>query len=325
VFREKDGSMSDESMARRAIQVLRNVMREHSLENFMSRREEFLDIVGGEVPVLPPDVVELGYLLLPVRVMNGCGGACPYCNFYDLKKARPWELGDIINEIDRLKSFMGFDYKIIKRFALTDGDALILPTDNLVQTLNYLNSTFEVGYEYSPENKGFVAAFANASTIAKMSVDDLVRLRRAGLGYLNMGMESGCQDLIRVFKPHLNLRDLEVAVLKLNEAGIEYSVNLMPELGGEQYLSENLEGTRHFFRTHPDFKGTAYLSELVSTPGYEAFMTRKGLLPVTRRTIPFGSEINIELDVTFETLAKPYLNFLHNAGIKASRYQNLGA
>ena len=74
-------------------------------------------------------------------------------------------------------------------------------------------------YEYTPANPspGFAYAFAKAFTIAKKTPEDLAKLRRAGLGYINMGMETGCEELLNWVKPDLTLKDLETAIHKLDD------------------------------------------------------------------------------------------------------------
>jgi len=205
LFRVKEGKhASQRYMSEKEqdefVRFISKIVNKHSITHIQSKRKEFLEIVEGEIPIVVPELVSQGYYALPVRVMTGCGGKCRMCSFYGKRSIKIWDTSKVLEEIDALKNFMEEDYKDIKRFFLSDGDALVLETHSLERILNKINDTFNLNYEYTTASPspGFAYAFAKPSTVAKKPPEDLAKLRRAGLGYVNMGMETGCQELLNL-------------------------------------------------------------------------------------------------------------------------------
>ena len=66
---------------------------------------------------------------------------------------------------------------------LQDADSLVLPVDDLVAVLEYLREKFP--------KIDRITTYARARTLKRKSVDDLRRLKEAGLTRVHAGMESG--------------------------------------------------------------------------------------------------------------------------------------
>ncbi len=298
------------------INLISRIANKHTISHIQSKRNEFLDIVEGEIPIVVPELGTQGYYALPVRVMTGCEGKCRMCDFYGKRTINIWDTVKVIEEIDALKRFMEEDYKDIKRFFLSDGDALVLETPSLEKILIKINETFNLDYEYTPADPspGFAYAFAKPLTIAKKTSEDLAKLRRAGLGYVNMGMETGCQELLNMVKEGLALGDLKTAIQKLDEAGFQYSVNIIPELGGGKYKERNFESMKAFFNTI-NFNGSVFLAPLQRGEIYKHFLKKRNLKDNPKNLkFPANNPDWVELFLKYQ-------KFFRDNGITAQEYR----
>ena len=301
------------------IRFISKIANKHTLTHVQSKRKAFLDIVEGEIPIVVPELSSQGYYALPVRVMSGCEGKCRMCEFYGKRTINIWDTLKVFEEIDALKRFMEEDYRDIKRFFLSDGDALVLETTALEKILSKINETFNFDYEYSPArpSPGFAYAFAKAVTIVKKTPEELATLRRAGLGYINMGMETGCQELLDWVKPDLTLKDLEIAIQKLDDADIEYSVNIIPEIGGREYKEKNFESVKTFFNTVP-FHGNVFLAPLKRGEIYRHFLKIRNLEDNPKNLkYPDNTPDWVELFIRYQ-------KFFRDIGIPSQEYRFIG-
>lgn len=70
-----------------------------------------------------------------IQVTLGCSyNNCSFCSMYKTKKYQERSLEDIYKDIDAFATA----YPTARKIFLADGDALTLPTANLVQILKYL-------------------------------------------------------------------------------------------------------------------------------------------------------------------------------------------
>ena len=101
----------------------------------------------------------------------GCShNKCTFCAMYKSKKFRIRPTEEILEDIDMALDHFGPG---LERVFLMDGDATIIPTDELLKILEKLYQTFP--------NLQKVTTYAGPrSTLAK-SVDELKALRQAGL------------------------------------------------------------------------------------------------------------------------------------------------
>ncbi len=67
------------------------------------------DIIGGRLPVLPPDTIDVDYEVIPLIITEGCSYNCRFCRFKTAGpfRRRSWE--NIAGQIRALKEFYGAD------------------------------------------------------------------------------------------------------------------------------------------------------------------------------------------------------------------------
>jgi radical SAM superfamily enzyme YgiQ (UPF0313 family) len=122
-----------------------------------------------------------------------------------------------------------------------------MKADDLVEALNYLRQAFPTIDR--------ITSYGRSQTIAQLfSVDDLKRLKDAGLTRLHLGLESGSDFLLKFMRKGATKEQHIIAGRRVKEAGIELSEYVMPGLGGKSWRQEHaLETADALNKIDPDF------------------------------------------------------------------------
>lgn len=115
-----------------------------------------------------------------------------------------------------------------KRVFLQDADALAMKAAELVETLDYLKSSFPT--------IDTITCYARSKSCARRSVEELIALRRAGLAWCFIGVESGCDAVLGYMKKGVTRKEHIEAGGKLHLAGIDGAAFVMPGLAGRGQL-----------------------------------------------------------------------------------------
>ncbi|OPY61321.1 MAG: coproporphyrinogen III oxidase [Syntrophorhabdaceae bacterium PtaU1.Bin034] len=176
-------------------------------------------------------------------------------------RALSWQKGDggklsqpLIEEIfassrfnDCFRSVAAWMYFGGKYVFIQDGNSLVMKLDDLVEVLHYLTRTFPTIDR--------ITSYGRSQTIAQLlSVDDLRRLREAGLTRLHLGMESGSDFILKYMRKGVTKEQHIIAGQRVKESGIELSEYIIPGLGGKKWWQEHaLESADALNRINPDF------------------------------------------------------------------------
>jgi radical SAM superfamily enzyme YgiQ (UPF0313 family) len=130
---------------------------------------------------------------------------------------------------------------------IQDANSLVMKVDDLVEALKYLKEALPTIDR--------VTSYARSQTIAKRwDVEDLKRLKAAGLTRLHLGLESGSDSLLKLIKKGVTKEEQIEAGRRIKESGIELSEYVVPGLGGRQGWREHaLETADALNRINPDF------------------------------------------------------------------------
>lgn len=129
---------------------------------------------------------------------------------------------------------------------LQDANTMILKPDDMVDILNHIKTNF-------PEVER-ITSYARSQTLARISDEDLKRIAGAGLNRIHVGMESACDDVLRLVKKGVDKATHIIAGQKVKKAGIELSEYYMPGLGGNEYSKQNaLDTADALNQINPDF------------------------------------------------------------------------
>ena len=162
------------------------------------------------------------------QVSYGCPhNSCCFCGMY---KGVCYEKRDISRIAEDIKLASRL-YPATKRIFLGDGDAFYFSYTELLEILKLLN------YYFPKLNR--VGSYANGSSIAEKSFDELVMLRKYKLTTLYIGLESGWQKLLDLVNKQQNIIETVNAVQQAQRAGIRCSIMILLGLGGRKYSSEH--------------------------------------------------------------------------------------
>lgn len=120
---------------------------------------------------------------------------------------------------------------------LQDADNLIMKTDDLVATLEFLRQNF-------PEINR-ITTYSRSKTVTRKSVESLKKIRTAGLNRIHIGLESGCDAVLKLMKKGVSAAQQIDAGQRLRAAGMEVSEYVMPGLGGQALWREHAQDTAH--------------------------------------------------------------------------------
>ncbi len=118
---------------------------------------------------------------------------------------------------------------------LQDADNLVMATGDLVETLQFLRETF-------PEINR-VTTYSRSRTIIRKSVEALTKIRKAGLDRVHIGLETGCDPLLKLMKKGVTASQQVDAGQRIMAAGMELSEYIMPGLGGQEMWHEHAVDT----------------------------------------------------------------------------------
>ncbi len=173
----------------------------------------------------PPSEAE-SFLL---RVMHGCPhNKCTFCNTFLDVPLRRVPLPEVLAGIDADTKNLGPDMLAkIHSIYLEGGDPLSLPAEHLLAIMGHARRRF-------PSVDRF-ACYATARFGIQKKPEELENLARAGLRRVYVGLESGCDDILRAVNKGCSRADLLRAGQMLAQAGIELDVSMMLGIGGPQH------------------------------------------------------------------------------------------
>jgi radical SAM superfamily enzyme YgiQ (UPF0313 family) len=183
------------------------------------------------------------------QVTLGCSfNVCSYCNMYRTKEyvERPWD--EIKMEIDLASKHM----QDTSRIFLADGDALNLPTEKMLQILDYINKKF-------PKLER-ISCYAMPKNILEKSPEELKKIHDAGLTMFYIGIESGSDKILKKVTKGATSQTIIIACQKAKDARYAISCMIILGLGGKTYSKEHIDETARVLSiAAPDYVGTLTL------------------------------------------------------------------
>ena len=151
----------------------------------------------------------------------GCSNnTCTFCGMYLDKKFHIRPIADILEDIRMAKAYYGD----VERVFLCDGDAIIMRTQELLTILEALHRAF-------PSLQRVTTYAGPRSTLAK-TPEELRTLREAGLTRAYLGVETGCDALLKQVKKGVDTAQMLEAGVRLREAGMDLWVMVILGLAG---------------------------------------------------------------------------------------------
>jgi radical SAM superfamily enzyme YgiQ (UPF0313 family) len=201
---------------------------------------------------------------LIVQATLGCSfNRCTFCAMYKTKAFRARDLAEVFYDIDRA----GEVSRETRRVFLADGDALVLPTGDLLAILDKLGKTL-------PDLQR-VTLYALPANLLKKSVEELRSLREHKLTLVYYGIESGSPDILRRIRKGATPQGMIEGLTKAREAGIKTSCTVILGLGGKKRWRDHIEATAALANAAaPNFVSTLQL--MLDETTLEDFLTHFG-------------------------------------------------
>ncbi|MFR1051745.1 MAG: radical SAM protein [Oscillospiraceae bacterium] len=169
------------------------------------------------------------YLL---QVTVGCShNACTFCGMYKDKRYHVRPLSDVMEDIQMARAYYGD----VRRVFLCDGDAIALPTGDLLAILRALYETFPALER--------VTTYAGPESTLEKTPEELRTLREAGLTRAYLGLETGNDALLKAVCKGVDAAGMLEAGVRLRQAGMDLWVMVLLGLAGSG------GGTRHILDT----------------------------------------------------------------------------
>jgi radical SAM superfamily enzyme YgiQ (UPF0313 family) len=157
-----------------------------------------------------------------------------------------------------------------------------------------------------------VGAYANAKSIKMKSLEELIELRKNGLGILYLGVETGDEELLKKIHKGTSAQNLIKMGRKAKEAGFKLSVTVLLGIAGREKSLQHARATGELLSAmDPNYVGALTVMLIPGTPLYEDFSNGTFELPTEREMLVELREMiahtNLSRGLFFSNHASNYL------------------
>lgn len=220
--------------------------------------------------MLVPDLTSYSNLYRPpsesfsliLQITIGCShNKCSFCSMYKGVQFHIKPFEQIKAEINYFRSRA----KYVNRIFLADGDALIVPTEKLIEILKYIKNIF-------PECER-ISTYASPKSLELKSEDELKKIKDNGISLLYIGAESGSDEVLKNINKGVTSKELGDLILKAKKVGFKTSVTFIVGILGEKDFREHAVATGNFIsRCEPDYVGILSLMLEENTTIYQEWL-----------------------------------------------------
>jgi radical SAM superfamily enzyme YgiQ (UPF0313 family) len=240
---------------------------------------------------------------LIIQVTIGCAhNTCIFCNMYREKEFYVRSMEDIKEDI--LEGCALYGDRVEKIF-LADGDALCMPTEQMIEILDFIKEQF-------PFVKR-ISSYATTQDILEKSEAELEKIRKAGLELLYIGAESGDDVVLHKMAKGVTAAQIGEAGKKAKGCGFQTSVTLISGLGSRERKKEHATSSAKLIsEMKPDYLG--FLTLMLEEPAPICRLVERGqfalLIPeeVMEEMEVFLSNVDSEGTVFRANHASNYVN-----------------
>ena len=193
---------------------------------------------------------------LIVQVTYGCShNTCAFCGMYKEKRFALRPLAEVLEDFHLARQY----YRNVGRIFLADGDALIRKVSDLVTILDTIRELF-------PECER-VSSYASPTSLQIRTDEELQLLRDKGLTLLYMGLESGCDDVLKLMRKGHTSAEIVECGQKVKRNSIGLSVTAITGLGGPELMEAHAVDTAKALNAmNPEYIGILTLVVEDGTP-----------------------------------------------------------
>jgi hypothetical protein len=165
---------------------------------------------------------------LLLQVTTGCShNACTFCSMYLDTPFAVSPREEIEADLQEVRA-SGWEPT---RVFLVNGDAFALDADKLVWVADAI-------HRYFPSVQS-IGAYASVMNVRSKTDADLARLAACGYSELNIGLESGLDDVLAYMNKGYTVAEALEAMARLNTAGIAFNVNIINAAAGPERIAEH--------------------------------------------------------------------------------------
>ena len=165
---------------------------------------------------------------LVLQVTTGCShNKCSFCAMY---RDTPFSVSPV-EEIEADLQEAAVSRPRVKRVFLLNGDAFCLPYDHLARIA-------ELIHQYLP-NVETIGAYASVYNVLTKTDTQLADLAELGYANINLGIESGLEDVLATMNKGTTVLDARMQMERLHRAGLPFTVNIIIAAAGPDRLVEH--------------------------------------------------------------------------------------
>ena len=204
----------------------------------------------------PPS--EADSLILQATI--GCSyNECSFCGMYRDKRFRARKIDEVRGEIAWARRSLGAE---VRKVFLADGDALVAKPSYLHEILAALREAFP--------NLRRVSCYSSPQSLQIRTVDEMSKLREAGLTQYYLGIESGHDVVLARLVKGVDAAEMIRVAGKATEAGVKLSTMILLGAGGRALSMEHAqESARVVNAIQPRFVSTLVMTPVEGTPLFE--------------------------------------------------------
>ncbi|MCK4909829.1 MAG: radical SAM protein [Planctomycetes bacterium] len=192
---------------------------------------------------------------LLIQATLGCPhNQCTFCGMYKGKKFRIRPVSEIKEDICLAKESYGDSVPEadpsfgghVETMFFPDGNTIIMKTDQLEEIFKFAYQTFP--------NLKRITLYGSAKIIKFKTLEELIRLRKAGLKRIHMGLESGNDRILKKIQKGADAQTMTEIGQRVKKAGMELSEYVLIGIGGEKLWREHAVDTADVLNAiNPDF------------------------------------------------------------------------
>ena len=165
---------------------------------------------------------------LLLQVTRGCShNACTFCSMYRDVSFAISPLEEIVDDLAEA----AWAYPYVSRVFLVNGDAFCLPADALLNIA-------EMIHEALP-NVRSIGCYARIPNVTSKTDAELAALAAAGYDNINIGVESGLDDVLALMNKGFTVEEARLQFARLRAAGLPFNVNIINAAAGPQRIAEH--------------------------------------------------------------------------------------
>ena len=165
---------------------------------------------------------------LLLQVTRGCShNACTFCSMYRDVSFAISPLEEIVDDLAEA----AWAYPYVIRVFLVNGDAFCLPADALLNIA-------EMIHEALP-NVRSIGCYARIPNVTSKTDAELAALAAAGYDNINIGVESGLDDVLALMNKGFTVEEARLQFARLHAAGLPFNVNIINAAAGPQRIAEH--------------------------------------------------------------------------------------